>query len=87
MIRLEMEKHNMILIEKLQEYQPDHQAQLISMSILLVRKYYHLIKNFFNERIGEIYYINKKINSDNLTYHFKGSNTGPIFFIEFRDLF
>ena len=87
MIRLEMEKHNMILIEKLQEYQSDHQAQLISMSILLVRKYYHLIKNFFNERIGEIYYINKKINSDNLTYHFKGSNTGPIFFIEFRDLF
>ena len=87
MIRLEMEKHNMILIEKLQEYQPDHQAQLISMIILLVRKYYHLIKNFFNERIGEIYYINKKINSDNLTYHFKGSNTGPIFFIEFRDLF
>ena len=25
--------------------------------------------------------------TNNLTYHFKGSNTGPIFFIEFRDLF
>ena len=39
------ETYNMILIEKLQKYQPYHQAKLISMNILQVKKYYHLIKN------------------------------------------
>ena len=33
MIRLGMKNCNMILIEKLQKYQPYHQAKLISMSI------------------------------------------------------
>ena len=45
MIRLEMKSYNMILIEKLQKYHPDHQAKLVNMSILLVKRYYHLIKN------------------------------------------
>ena len=37
--------YNTTLIEKLLKYQPYHQAKLISMNILLVKKYYHLIKN------------------------------------------
>ena len=45
MIRLRMKDYNMILIEKLAHYQPYRQAKLISMSILQVKKYYHLIKN------------------------------------------
>ena len=36
---------NMILIEKLQKYQPHHQEKLISMNILQVKKHYLLIKN------------------------------------------
>ena len=44
MIRFKMKIYNMILIEKLQNYQPYHQAKLTSMSILLVKKYYLLIK-------------------------------------------
>ena len=39
------EIYNMILIEKLQKYQLYHQAKLISMNILQVKKYYLLIKN------------------------------------------
>ena len=34
---------NMMLIEKQQKYQPYHQAKLISMNILQVKKYYLLI--------------------------------------------
>ena len=45
MIRLRMTKFNMILIEKLQKYQTYHQAELISMNILQVKKYYLLLKN------------------------------------------
>ena len=37
--------YSMILIEKLQKYQPYHQAKLISMNILQVKKYYLLIIN------------------------------------------
>ena len=37
------ENNNMILTEKLPKYQLYHQAKLISMNILLVKKYYHLI--------------------------------------------
>ena len=44
MIRLEMKDYSMILIKKLQKYQPYYQANLISVSILLVKKYYHPIK-------------------------------------------
>ena len=33
------ETYNMILIEKLQKYRPYHQAKLISMNILQVKKY------------------------------------------------
>ena len=39
MIKLEIENYSMILIEKLQQYQPYHQAKLISMNILQVKKY------------------------------------------------
>ena len=34
MIKLGMKNYSMILIEKLQKYQPYHQAKLISMNIL-----------------------------------------------------
>ena len=37
MIRLEMKKYNMILIEKQLRYQPDHQVKFINMNISLVR--------------------------------------------------
>ena len=36
-----------------------------------------------NERIDEIHNISKEIDFNNLTYHFKGSNTAPINFIRF----
>ena len=39
------EKYNMILIEKLQKYQSHHQAKLINMNMLLMKKYFLLIKN------------------------------------------
>ena len=42
--RLEMKNYNMILIEKLQKFQP-YQAKLTSMNMLQVKKYYLLIKN------------------------------------------
>ena len=45
MIRLDMKNYNMILTDKLQKYQPYHQAKLIAMNILLVKKYYHLINS------------------------------------------
>ena len=38
-------KYNMILIEKRQKYEPYHQAKLISMNILQVKKHYLSIKN------------------------------------------
>ena len=37
--------YKMILIERLQKYQLYHQAKLISMNILLVKKYCLLINN------------------------------------------
>ena len=45
LLRLEMKNYNMILIERLQKYQLYHQVKLISMNILLVKKYYHLINS------------------------------------------
>ena len=39
MIRLKMKKCKMILIEKLQKYQPYHQATLLSMNILQMKKH------------------------------------------------
>ena len=44
MIRLGMKKYNEILTEKQQKYQNFHQIKLISMNILQVKKYLHLIK-------------------------------------------
>ena len=38
MIKLEMKNYSIVLIEKLQEYQLDHQAKLISRNILKVKK-------------------------------------------------
>ena len=39
------ESYNTILIEKLQKYQLYHQVKLISMNILLVKRFYHLINS------------------------------------------
>ena len=39
-IKLKIKTYNMILIEKLQKYQLDHQAKLIGMNILQLKKYY-----------------------------------------------
>ena len=36
-----------------------------------------------NERIDEIHNISKEFDFNNLTYHFKGSDTAPINFINF----
>ena len=45
MIRLEMKNYSTILTEKLPKYQVYNRAKLISMNILLVKKYYHLMNN------------------------------------------
>ena len=45
-VRLRVENYNIMkLIEKLQKYQPYHQVKLASINILLVKKYYLLIKS------------------------------------------
>ena len=41
-MRLEMKNYNMILIKRLQKYELYHQAKLVSMNTLLVKKYYLL---------------------------------------------
>ena len=43
LIKLEIKSYNMISIQRLQKYQPYHQ-ELASINILLVKKYYLLIK-------------------------------------------
>ena len=45
-----MKNYNMTLIEKLQKYQLDHQTELISMSILQVKKCDLLIKKKITEK-------------------------------------
>ena len=45
MIKLEMKNYKMVLIEKIQKYQPYHEAKLKSTDILQMKKYYVLIKN------------------------------------------
>ena len=40
MITLKMKNFNTILIEKLQNYQPDNQEKLIYVNILQMKKYY-----------------------------------------------
>ena len=47
-------------------------------------KYKDVFNELSNKRIGEVYNISKEINFNNLTYHFKGSNTAPINFVDFR---
>ena len=47
-------------------------------------KYKEVFNELSNEKIGEIYNISKEIDFNNLTYHFKGSNTAPRHFIDFR---
>ena len=44
MIRLEMKNYNTILVEKQPKYQRYLQRKFISMNILLIKKYYNLIK-------------------------------------------
>ena len=39
------ENYNMILIERLQKYQLYHQAKLINMNTLLVKKYCHILNS------------------------------------------
>ena len=41
-------------------------------------KYKEVFNELSNERIGEIYSISKKNNFNNLTFHFKISNTAPM---------
>ena len=50
----------------------------------LFKQTYNKIITFDDERISEIYNISKEIDFDTSTYHFKGSNTAPINFIDFR---
>ena len=45
MIRSEMKNYNMISTEKLPKHKLYDQTKLISMNILVVKKYYHLINN------------------------------------------
>ena len=45
MVRLEMENCDMILTEKKQKYQHYHLEKLINMKILMVKKYFLLIKD------------------------------------------
>ena len=47
-------------------------------------KYKEVFNELINEKIGKIYKISKKVNFNNLTYHFKGSNTAQINFTDFR---
>ena len=47
-------------------------------------KYKEVFNEPSNEKISEIYSISKEIDFHNLTFHFKGSNTAPINFIDFR---
>ena len=47
-------------------------------------KYNEVFNELIHEKIGKIYKISKKVNFNNLTYHFKGSNTARINFIDFR---
>ena len=42
------------------------------MTIKKHLKYKEILNEFSNEKIGEIYNISKKINFNNLIYHFKG---------------
>ena len=44
MIRLEAKNYDAILKEKLQKYQHYHEAELLNMNIMQVRKYCFLIK-------------------------------------------
>ena len=49
------ELQQMPLIEKLQKYQPYHQAKLINMNILQVKKYYLLFKSqWYSEIINKL---------------------------------
>ena len=43
-----------------------------------------IFNEFSNERMGEVYNIIKKSNFNNLTDHFKDSNTASLNFIDFR---
>ena len=62
-------------LEAIQDKQDDNEKHL---------KYKEVFNELSNQRIGEIYNISKKNNFNNLTYHFKVSNTAPTNFIDFR---
>ena len=61
MIRLRMKNYNTILIEQLQKYKLYHQTKLISMSNLLVKKYYLLIKDKYYNKLNLLILLWKKL--------------------------
>ena len=56
-----MKNYNTILIEKLQKYKLYHQTKLISMSTLLVKKYYLLIKDKYYNKLNLLILLWKKL--------------------------
>ena len=56
-----MKNYNTILIEKLQKYKLYHQTKLISMSNLLVKKYYLLIKDKYYNKLNLLILLWKKL--------------------------
>ena len=54
-IRLKMKNSNIILKEKLQKYQPYHQAKLIIIDTLQVKKYYLLIFHVLLFALSELF--------------------------------
>ena len=55
MIRLEMKNYNTVLAENLSKYLLYHQEKLVSMNILQVKKYYHLIKNKWYKKLSKAF--------------------------------
>ena len=61
-----MKNYNMILIERLQKYQLYHQTKFISMNILLVKIYYHLITSKQLNKLNLLILLREKLLKNNL---------------------
>ena len=75
MIKLKMKNCSMILIEKLQKYEPNHHPKLTSKNILQVKKYYLLIykkRRSYYFLIMILIIIIKKIEQGKFTYSLFG---------------
>ena len=73
MIILEMKNYNMIATEKLAKYRPYYQAELISINILLVKKYFHLVKQKIIEQVNLIYsHLGKSFEKEIKTIEYQG---------------